>query len=134
MRCLTGVLMAARVKLPTRTLTDETGTGGAPGSQPHTGQLGGRSQRDEAKRAERHEVNTSAQTSLALRCGTSDPQWAQFPELEGRHCILPAGHAGSHIAQRDDETHEQTLGRVLSAELFAAGLQDLLDLESEGTP
>lgn len=55
MRCLTGVLMAARVKLPTRTLTDETGTACAPGSQPHTGQLGGRSQKDEAKRPESHQ-------------------------------------------------------------------------------
>jgi hypothetical protein len=46
-----------------------------------------------------------------IHCGTSDSKWQTFPELSGRHCILEAGHTGFHIAQRDDETHADTMRR-----------------------
>lgn len=54
-----------------------------------------------------------------LRCGTSDPMWARFPELAGRHCIREAGHDGAHVAQRDDETHQETAVRCLGVSAHA---------------
>lgn len=116
MRCLTGVLMAARVKLPMRTLG--TDLDGCADGQPvesgsfATGRREGARTGQEATRQ-----NTSAQTSLAgvtdcgILCGKSDPEWSQFYELAERHCIRAAGHDGPHIAQRDDETHQQTVDR-----------------------
>lgn len=53
----------------------------------------------------------------SIRCGKSVPEFAAHPELQGRHCIRPAGHDGYHIAQRDDETHAQTIARCLDTHI-----------------
>ena len=49
-------------------------------------------------------------------CGWSDAGFRTHPELSGRHCIREAGHEGFHIAQRDDETQEDTLRRCVTPE------------------
>ena len=56
----------------------------------------------------------AAIAGTGILCGKSDLEWSQFYELAERHCIRAAGHDGVHIAQRDDETHQQTVDRALS--------------------
>jgi hypothetical protein len=46
-----------------------------------------------------------------ILCGKGDVEFREYPQLQGRHCILPAGHESVHIAQRDDETIAETAAR-----------------------
>lgn len=56
-------------------------------------------------------------STVEILCGTSDAEWGKHEELRGRHCIRPAGHDGFHIAQRDDESLQQTWERCASPDL-----------------